>query len=93
MELDETLARVGSCSLAPGELEERLSWIRREILPHALGSEALAGGFTWEFAAAPGLAETLDRLVALETGCCGALVFARVPSAEPGRLRLEVRRR
>jgi hypothetical protein len=93
MELLETLASAGRCSLAPSELEGRKAWIRREILPHALAREDLPEGFAWEFAAAPGLAERLDELVALETGCCGALAFARVPSAEPGRLRLEVRTR
>jgi len=90
----EALAAAGSCALGASELAERVAWIRREILPHALAREDLpAGGFAWELAAAAGLAETLDRLVALESACCVALAFARVPSALPGRLRLEVRRR
>jgi hypothetical protein len=93
MDLLETLAAAGGCSLGPGELDDRVRWIRREILPHALTRQELPSGFAWEFADAPGLAERLDRLVALENGCCGALAFARVPAAEPGRQRLEVRRR
>ena len=93
MELLETLAAAGRCSLAPSELAERIDWIRREVVPHALGREALPDGFAFEFAPAPGIAERLDRLVALETGCCGALRLAHVPSPKSGLRRLEVRRR
>jgi len=79
------------CTLSPEGLAERIAWIRREILPHARRSERLLSGIAWELDAAPGLAEKLDRLVALERECCDGIVFEHGPSADAGRLRLEVR--
>ena len=81
----------GVCTLPKDGLAERLAWIREEILPHACRSERLEAGFAWELDAAPGLAEKLDRLIALERECCSSIVFERTDSSVPGRLRLEVR--
>jgi hypothetical protein len=78
------------CSLSPEGLGERLAWIRAEILPHVLRTERLAHGLAFELEAAPGLAETIDRLIALERECCRSLRFERSAAAPPGRLRLEV---
>jgi len=79
------------CTLPADGLDERFAWIRREILPHAVETQRLTHGLAFELVAAPGLAATLDRLVALERECCSGLVFEPSQSAAPGRLRLEVR--
>lgn len=79
------------CSLPPRALAERIAWIRDEILPHARRCERLASGIAWELDAAPGLAEKLEWLVALERECCGDIVFEHMQGSQPGRLRLEVR--
>jgi hypothetical protein len=79
------------CTLTAGELDDRLAWIRAEILPHVRHMERLEGGVAWELADAPGLAEKIDRLIELERACCSSIVFARTASATPGGLRLEIR--
>jgi hypothetical protein len=78
------------CTLPPAGLAERLTWIRDEILPHARRTEKLASGLAWELEDVPGLAEKLDRLIALERECCGGIAFERTEAGAPGRLRLEV---
>ncbi len=79
------------CSL-PGEaLEERLDWIGREILPHAVETERLDRGVALELEDAGGVAEKVDLLIGLERECCPSVAFEAAPSAEPGRLRLEIR--
>jgi hypothetical protein len=93
---DPTRAEPGAdpiegCTLSAGRLHERLAWIRREILPHAVASETLADGIAWEFADAPGLAAKLDQLVALERECCSGIVFQQEHSLAAGRRRLEMR--
>ena len=79
------------CTLPAKSLAERVAWIRAEILPHARVAEPIDAGVAWELDAAPGLAEKIDRLIALERECCATLVFARAASATPGRVRLEIR--
>jgi hypothetical protein len=79
------------CTLSPERLQERLAWIRDEILPHAQRSERLANGLAWELEAAPGLVEKLDRLVALERECCDGIEIVRKDGARTGWIRLEVR--
>jgi len=78
------------CTLSADGLSARLDWIRREILPHVRRTEERPSGFAWELEMAPGLAEKLDRLVALERECCEGIVFARAQASAPGRLGLEV---
>lgn len=78
------------CSLPPRDLTDRLAWIRTEILPHAVGSTRLANGLRIELEDAPGLRDTLDRLIALEAECCGTIEYAWKPDAS-GRLALTVR--
>jgi hypothetical protein len=80
-----------ACSLSDDGLNQRLAWIRREIIPHVVETIRLERGIAFELRAAPGLAETVDHLVGLERQCCSSLVFERRASAAPGRLRLEVR--
>ena len=79
------------CTLSPDGRAERMAWIRERILPRAIETVRLRRGLAFELAAAPGLAEDLDRLIEQERACCSDIVFARVASATPGRLRLEVR--
>lgn len=79
------------CTLPADGLAERLAWIRREILPHAIRTVRLDDGLAFELAPAAGLAETLDRLIALERECCRGLALERRAGATPGGLRLEVR--
>jgi hypothetical protein len=80
-----------TCSLSERQLSRRLAWIRDEILPHARRSERFADGIAWELEDAPGLAEKLDRWIALERECCSSVTFARRDGAQPGWIRLEVR--
>lgn len=79
------------CTLPTAGLGERLAWVKSEILPHAVASERGERSIAWELTAAPGLAEKLDRLVALERECCSGIVFEHRPGTTAGRLRLEVR--
>ena len=79
------------CSLSSDDLNERLAWIQREILPHARATERLESAIAWELDAVPGLVEKLDQLISLERRCCGEIVFERMEGSVPGRLRLEVR--
>ncbi len=79
------------CTLSAGGLEERLAWIRAEILPHAVASEPSPDGIAWELEEAPGLVAKLDRLVALERECCSGIVIEHGPSPVAGRRRLEMR--
>lgn len=80
-----------ACTLSPDGLAERLAWIRTEVVPHVVETERVDDGLALELAAAPGLAGTLERWIALERECCAGLSFARRASAAPGRLRLEIR--
>jgi hypothetical protein len=79
------------CTLSAAELDERLAWLRAEILPYAVTSESHANTVAWEFDDAPGLGAKLDQLVALERECCSGIEFVHTPSATPARHRLEVR--
>ena len=79
------------CALPANGLNERLAWIRSEILPHAVKAEQTSDGLVWELEDARGLAAKLDRLVALERECCSGIVFEHRRSATAGRLHLEVR--
>lgn len=78
------------CTLSPDGLDDRLTWIRREIVPHAVFHERLDRGLAFELVAAPGSSEALDRLIALERQCCSSIVFERKAGTAPGRLRLEI---
>lgn len=79
------------CTLPGDGLNDRMAWIRDEILPHARRTERLESGLAWELDPAPGLSEKLDHLIALERECCRGIVFGRTDASVPGRLRLEVR--
>jgi hypothetical protein len=79
------------CTLPPDGLQDRVEWIRTEILSRATGSERGADRVSWELSDEPGLAAKLDRLVALESECCSGIVFEHGPSRTPGQRRLEVR--
>lgn len=79
------------CTLPADGLAWRLAWMRDQILPHARRTERLEAGLAWELDAVPGLAEKLDRLIALERDCCRGIVFERMQGSVPGGLRLEVR--
>jgi len=79
------------CTLPPDGLAERMAWIHEEILPHAIETVRLEGGLSLELASAPGLAASLDRLIELERACCTGIVFERLESTTPSRLRLEIR--
>ena len=79
------------CTLPPSDLGDRIEWIRREILPHAVGRERLPDGVTWELRDAPGLESRLDRLIELEAECCSRVSFAQQPGSKAGTRRLEIR--
>jgi hypothetical protein len=79
------------CTLSGNEVDERLTWIRDEILPHATRTVRRSRGLDIELEMAPGLGAKLDRLVALERECCAGISFERADGPEPGRHRLEIR--
>jgi hypothetical protein len=55
-----------------------------------VATERLPDGLAWELASAPGLAASLDALVARERACCAGLRFEHAPSAVADRERLEI---
>jgi hypothetical protein len=77
-----------ACTLDAHGRQDRLGWIRSEVLPHVREATALADGFAWECEAA-GRA-TVERWVALERECCGSVSW-EVMLRRDGSLRLEVR--
>ena len=79
------------CTISNQHLDERLAWIRGEILPHVVAREPLDGGLAFELRAVPELADRLDRWIELERACCSGLAFERVPGQRPGHIRLEIR--
>jgi hypothetical protein len=79
------------CNLPADGLEQRLAWIRSEILPHAVASEERPDGMVWEFEDAPGLTRKLEQLIELERECCSGLVFEHGKSPTGRRHRLAVR--
>ena len=87
---DAAAEMASGCSLSPEALQGRLSWIRDEILPHAVTTERADDGITWELDDAPGLAARLDQLVALERQCCPGLQLAHATDPSTGRRRLQV---
>ncbi len=78
------------CTLPAEDILDRLAWIQREILPHAVETVRLDRGLAIELASEPGLAEKLDHLIELERECCSGIVFERHTGATPGGLRLEI---
>jgi len=78
------------CTLSSESREQRLVWVRQEILPHAVTSERRRDSIAVELVDSPGLAARLDRLVALERECCEGIVFAHARTSTPGRRRLEI---
>src|SRR5262245_54012103 len=85
------LENAARCSLSPEDLARRIAWLRSEIRPHRLRERTAGETTVWDLAETPGLAEKLDGWAALESRCCSDLVFARVPGAQAGELRLEIR--
>ncbi len=79
------------CRLPDEEREARVDAIRRELLPLALRSEALANGRAWEFPADPGLRAELEALVRFERVCCPGLGWElrALPGGEALRLEVE----
>ena len=78
------------CTLPPEGMQDRLAWIRREILPHAIETLPLENGLAFELTAVPGLVEKVDRLIELESDCCSSITWQRAESSKSNRFRLEV---
>lgn len=80
-----------ACSLSQPAFEDRLAWIRAEVLPHVQEREVLDDGVAWRFADEPELRAKLERLVALESDCCNSDAIRFELHAPSGHdLRLEV---
>jgi len=77
------------CTLPPRGLAQRIEWVRREILPHAVASRRGADSVTWEFDDGPEIASKLDAWVALERECCSSIDFEH--GSDPGRRWLRIR--
>jgi hypothetical protein len=88
---DVPLDPLAICTLPPEGLGDRLTWIRAEILPHAVARESAGDTIAWELDDVPGRAASLERLVALEKDCCSAITFVHRPSTTAGQRRFEVR--
>ncbi|MBW2244706.1 MAG: hypothetical protein JRH01_22220 [Deltaproteobacteria bacterium] len=78
------------CTLPPDGMEDRLTWIKREILPHAVETIRLEKGLAFELAEVPGLVEKVDRLVELESDCCSSITWRRTESSKSDQVRLEI---
>ncbi|MCP5058938.1 MAG: hypothetical protein GY937_19725 [bacterium] len=78
------------CTLPPDGMQDRLAWVEREILPHAIETVPIENGLALELTAAPGLAEKVDRLIELESDCCSSITWQRVERRESDHLRLEI---
>ena len=78
------------CTLPPRGRDDRLAWVRQEILPHAAETIRLEDGLAIELGASPALTEKVDRWIALERECCPGITFERRSSATPGRIRFEM---
>jgi hypothetical protein len=79
------------CTLPPDALDERIEWIRREIVAHAESVARRDDALSIELASRPGLPESIDRLIELERACCSGIGFERSAGARPGTTRLEIR--
>ena len=77
------------CNLPEDELQARIRMIRAEILPHALGTDELPNGMTWDFDAGPDRRAQLEQLVEFERRCCSGLRWD-VEEVAGSRLRLVV---
>lgn len=80
-----------ACILPKNEMDERLSWIRTRILPHALRTQGRADGLRVDFADAPKIRGLLDQLIKLEADCCSQMRLKRIPGEFAGELSLEIR--
>ena len=78
------------CSLDRAELDERIAWIRQELLPHVEGRVRLEGGVALELRDGPGIEAKLDHWIELERACCGGLSWERTAATGAGRLRVEI---
>ena len=65
--------RPKECTLPTPAFNDRLEWIRQEILPHALSHQRIQNGHIIRLQNSPQLEATLDRLVELEAQCCSGL--------------------
>ena len=80
------------CSLPPESLQERLAWIRAEILPHVRRTRELPNGLVFEVARRPNLEARLERLVELERECCSGLDWTLESGSDPLQLSVEEER-
>ena len=53
------------CTLSPEGLGDRLAWMRREIMPHAVEKVRLGDGLALQLGEVPGLVEKIDHLIVL----------------------------
>lgn len=79
------------CTLPPRDLEKRLDWVRKEILPHSLSSVRSPNRIVWTLRDTPDLVAKLDELILLEGQCCPGIVFEHTASEVIGQRRFEVR--
>lgn len=79
------------CELSKAEVDERIAWTLRELMPWAIGRVRIAGGIALEFADRPGVVERLDHWVELERRCCGSIDWERTTSPLRGQVRVEIR--
>ncbi|GEM_PF-2178732 len=81
---------VDVCNLSRAELDERIAWVRGELMPHVVGRVRIPGGVALEIRNESGLEATVDHWLELERSCCGPLSWERRATSEPSRVRVEI---
>lgn len=79
-----------ACTLTPGELAARREGLLPGLLRGAIRQTALASGYRYEFATAPGLLARIGEIVERERQCCRVLTFAVTADADLGPVVVEV---
>lgn len=59
-----------ACSLTSPALAERMVALRTGVFASAIGNEALASGYRWQFATTPDLLARLGGVLDAERSCC-----------------------
>lgn len=77
------------CTLPTDALKDRLTMVRRDILPHARRREPLTNGTAVEFDFTPEFQRTLEDLVVAERACCDGLTW-NLTQPTDAVLRLEI---
>jgi len=83
--------RIGDVCTLPGDArEQRMAFVREQLLPRARARRRSARGVAWTFPVEAGLRDALETWVEAERRCCGGLGFALHDVVEDGEAALVV---